>query len=91
MTHKIQLPDKILDAVAGGTLTYQGKEISELENTPDGTTITMRDGSTATCQWNDETKARLTSSLQSFLDTRDEIDGKHFSETQTFALEDYLK
>ncbi len=91
MSENRQLPDEILDAVAGGTFTYQGKEVAELENNPDGTTITMRDGSTATCQWNDETKARLSASLKSMLDTSNEIDGKHFSETQTFALEDYLK
>lgn len=91
MSKKAALPDELLDAVSGGILTYQGKEIAEMESGTDGTIITMRDGSSATLMWNDETASRLSRSLSSFFETANEIDGKLSSEDKTFALEDYVK
>lgn len=91
MSKKMALPDELLDAISGGVLTYQGKQISEMQSGTDGTIITMRDGSKATLMWNDETADRLTRSLSSFLETANEIDGKLHGEKGTFALEDYVK
>jgi len=87
----MQLPDELLESVSGGTFTYNGKIVQEMESSPEGTSITMRDGSTASLEWNDQTKSRLTGGLSSILKTVNEIDDKHFSETATYDLKDYVK
>lgn len=91
MSTKMKLNDDLLDAISGGTFTYGGKEVAQMDSTQDGTTITMFDGSKATLEWNDQTRKRMYASLTSALAAVDELDGKHFDEGKTFALEDYVK
>lgn len=91
MSGKTKLSDGLLDAVAGGTFTYGGKVVKEMASTQDGTTITLADGTTADLEWNEETRSRLYASLGSASAVAREVDGKHFDDDQTFALEDYVK
>lgn len=91
MSNKQQLPDELLDAIAGGTFTYEGKEVADIRATQDGATIAMRDGSKADVRWNDETRSRFYSGLTGALKTFNEINDKHMTDDATYRLEDYLK
>jgi len=56
MSDKIALPDELLDAIAGGKLTYQGISIEGMSATGKGCTARLSDGSEVKLEWTDKTR-----------------------------------
>lgn len=91
MSTKIQLPDAMLDAISGGTVTYNGNPVSKVSMDNDGLTAIFRDGSDIKLKWNREIQSKAISAPGGLRDAMDEIMDKQMDFFNAFALEDYVE
>lgn len=89
MDKKEQLPDEILDAVAGGAFTLAGQPVTDLSITGDGISISVA-GQTFSQEWSEKEKAEFASNPKGFSVFKDIMSGMQQSSTQ-YDLEETLK
>lgn len=88
MNDVLQLPDELMDTIAGGAFTFGGEHCSAVKPTRDGVIFTTASG-TREFEWNDETKARI-ERYGGFLDVAMEMMRKT-GDWDAHMLEDYVK
>jgi len=83
---KTALPDEILDAVAGGRVTYQGELVTNINVTTDSMTITVG-GKTYTSALSDKEKADMASTSRHARATTIMMNGL-INSSETFSMEE---
>ncbi|WP_054648172.1 hypothetical protein [Salidesulfovibrio brasiliensis] len=89
MSKKIQLPDEILDGIAGGVFTIGGQTVSDLSITDEGMSITCA-GQTFKHTWSEKERKELKDNpteFSMFKDAMAQIQGS----SSSCDLEDALK
>jgi len=80
MSKKMQLPDEILDAVAGGTFTLAGQQVTDLSFSNEGMSISVA-GQTFTQKWSASEKQELVNNPKEFSMFKDMMAGMKASST----------
>lgn len=88
MSQKMQLPDEILDAVAGGVFTIEGERVTDLSITDEGISISCA-GKTVTQKWPADAKAEILANPKEFSMFKDMMAGMQSSKT-SYDLNDTL-
>lgn len=91
MSNKQPLPDIILDAVSGGTMTYQGSPVKDLKMNNDGITAIMGDGSSVDLKWNREILGKSVSAPGGLRDAMEEIIDKHMDFFENYELDVFVE
>jgi len=88
---KIKLPDALLDAVSGGVLFFEGKQVTGIELFTDGMTVFTSAGS-ETLGWGPEEQAAMDRDPMGAMDHIEDIltkldnDSRHFEITEVFKI-----